>query len=133
MRGRARRQRNGNGGLSLGKFPPAGLPDRFPGWEKDNCVEIELRQGDTGSYRQYMSLDDDIVLAGLGPRQAERLKEIGKRRPGDCSRFARLLRQAQRKVERNHFHARKILLYHEHQRQLAQREMGQDPYIDTLS
>jgi preprotein translocase subunit SecA len=35
------------------------------------------------------------------------------------------------KVERRHFHDRKVLLYHEKERQKMQRQMGQDPYLDT--
>ena len=29
------------------------------------------RQGDPGTYRQYLALDDDILLAGLGPETLE--------------------------------------------------------------
>jgi preprotein translocase subunit SecA len=36
-----------------------------------------------------------------------------------------------RKVERRHFRDRKILLYHEKERQKMQRAMSQDPYLDT--
>ena len=41
------------------------------------------RQGDPGSYRQYLSLDDDILMYGLGPKQALKLAETGRtlRRP----------------------------------------------------
>jgi hypothetical protein len=35
------------------------------------------------------------------------------------------------KVERNHFRDRKVLLYHEKERQKIQRAMSQDPYLDT--
>ncbi len=34
------------------------------------------RQGDPGSIRQYLALDDDILLAGFGPSKAERLKAV---------------------------------------------------------
>ncbi|HWA98035.1 MAG TPA: preprotein translocase subunit SecA, partial [Pirellulales bacterium] len=40
------------------------------------------RQGDPGSYRQMMALDDEILLAGLGPETAERLKQRGLGAPG---------------------------------------------------
>ena len=42
-----------------------------------------------------------------------------------------LFRKAQRRVERRHFRDRKVLLYHEKERQKVQRQMGQDPYLDT--
>jgi preprotein translocase subunit SecA len=88
------------------------------------------RQGDPGSFRQYLSLDDDILKSGLGPEAAERLIEnltAGQKLGG----FARTLRRAQRKVEKNHFRDRMMLLHHEKERKKVQREMGQDPYLDT--
>ncbi len=30
------------------------------------------RQGDPGTFRQYLALDDDLLLAGLGPKQVDR-------------------------------------------------------------
>ncbi len=35
------------------------------------------RQGDPGTFRQYLSLDDDLLLAGLGPKKSDRLKAHG--------------------------------------------------------
>ncbi len=89
------------------------------------------RQGDRGSYRQYLSLDDDILKGGLGPNKADRLKEQGESISGSVDRYARLFRKAQRKVERKHFRDRMILLHHEKERKKMQREIGQDPYLDT--
>jgi len=45
--------------------------------------------------------------------------------------FGRLFRKAQRKVERCHFRDRKALMYFEKHRKKMQRQMGQDPYLDT--
>jgi preprotein translocase subunit SecA len=45
--------------------------------------------------------------------------------------MGRVFRQAQRRVEKNHFRDRSVLLHHEKQRKKMQREMGQDPYLDT--
>ena len=57
------------------------------------------RQGDPGTYRQYLALDDELLLAGLGPKKSDRLKAYGER----ATRFARslqhLFRRAQRRVE----------------------------------
>lgn len=89
------------------------------------------RQGDRGSYRQYLSLDDDILASGFGPGRAERLKEAGERQRGNLPRFAGLFRKAQKKVERKHFRDRMVLLHHERERKKIQREIGQDPYLDT--
>ena len=44
---------------------------------------------------------------------------------------SRCFYKAQRKVERKHFRDRKVLLYHEKERQKMQRQMSQDPYLDT--
>ncbi len=88
------------------------------------------RQGDRGSYRQYLSLDDEILKNGLGPKKAEQLKHRGES-GGEYSRMSGLFRKAQRKVERKHFRDRMVLLYHEKERKKLQREIGQDPYLDT--
>ena len=89
------------------------------------------RQGDRGSYRQYLSLDDDILKGGLGPKKAERMKEQGTQVDGSVDRYAGLFRRAQLKVEKTHFRDRMILLHHEKERKKMQREIGQDPYLDT--
>jgi preprotein translocase subunit SecA len=91
------------------------------------------RQGDPGTYRQFLALDDEILLTGFGPKKADSLKERGKQLAGTgpISGFEALFYKAQRKVERNHFRDRKVLLYHEKERQKVQRQMGQDPYLDT--
>jgi preprotein translocase subunit SecA len=89
------------------------------------------RQGDNGSYRQYLSLDDDILKNGLGPAKADRLKEHGESLAGSVDHYAKLFRKAQRKVERKHFRDRMVLMHHEKERKKMQREIGQDPYLDT--
>jgi preprotein translocase subunit SecA len=45
--------------------------------------------------------------------------------------YANLFRRAQRKVEKRHFRDRMVLLHHEKERKKMQREIGQDPYLDT--
>jgi len=89
------------------------------------------RQGDPGTYRLFLALDDEILLLGFGPKRAEKLKERGTRAEGPLAEFEPLFRKAQRRVERRHFRDRKVLLYHEKERQKVQRQMGQDPYLDT--
>jgi len=90
------------------------------------------RQGDPGTYRQYLSLDDDLLLAGLGPKKAAKLKAIGQSAKGPLDGYIRLFRKAQRIVERRHFRQRRALMYYEKQRKKMQRQMGQDPYLDTV-
>ncbi len=89
------------------------------------------RQGDPGAYRQYLSLDDDIIRSGLGPGKADRFEALGKSVNGQMDQFATRFRKAQRKVERRHLRDRKMLLHHEKERKKMQREMGQDPFLDT--
>jgi preprotein translocase subunit SecA len=89
------------------------------------------RQGDPGTFRQYLSLDDDILLTGLGPDKAEKLEELGKTSSGSFDQLGRLFRKAQRIIERRHFRDRRVLMYYEKERQKLQKQMGQDPYLDT--
>ena len=58
-------------------------------------------------------------------------KERGADITGAADRYAKLFRKAQRKVERKHFRDRMVLLHHEKERKKMQREIGQDPYLDT--
>jgi preprotein translocase subunit SecA len=89
------------------------------------------RQGDPGTVRQYMSLDDDVIRTGFGPEMADKMEAIGESSPAAAQGYANLLKRAQRKVERRHLRDRFVLLYHEKERKKMQREMGQDPYLDT--
>lgn len=89
------------------------------------------RQGDRGSYRQYLSLDDDILKGGYGAIKYEKLKKRGEATSGSVDRLAAMFHKAQRKVERRHFRDRMVLMHHEKERKKMQREIGQDPYLDT--
>jgi len=89
------------------------------------------RQGDPGTFRQYLSLDDDLLLAGLGPDKSRKLKDLGEQSLENFDRLGRLFRKAQRKVEHRHYRQRKTLMYFEKERKKMQRQMGQDPYLDT--
>ena len=82
---------------------------------------------------QFLALDDEILLTAYGPKKAERFKERGRRLAGNgpITGYESLFYRAQRKVERRHFHDRKVMLYHQKERQKVQRQMGQDPYLDT--
>ncbi len=91
------------------------------------------RQGDPGSFRQFMCLDDDILQNAYGAAKANRLKRFAGESARRLERFGRHFYLAQQRVERKHFQSRKVLLYRERQRQILQREMGQDPYLDTPS
>ncbi|MGY8767358.1 MAG: preprotein translocase subunit SecA [Pirellulales bacterium] len=89
------------------------------------------RQGDPGSVRQYLALDDDCLKAGLGPDKAEKLVSVGEGVESELNQYASLFRKSQGKIEKKHFNDRKVLLHHEKQRKKMHREMGQDPYLDS--
>lgn len=89
------------------------------------------RQGDHGSYRQYLSLDDDILKGGFGPKKAENYKQLGHLSDREFNHYSRRFERAQRRVEKKHFRDRMVLLHHEKERKKMQREIGQDPYLDT--
>jgi preprotein translocase subunit SecA len=104
------------------------------------------RQGDPGSFRYFLSLDDDLLRSGLGVRRFERLKKFGERvvkeqaedkqtPVADASgslkaKYERLFRKAQRRVERRRFQQRKQLLAYERQRNKAALPLGLDPHLD---
>src|SRR5262249_62068643 len=89
------------------------------------------RQGAPGWSRQYLSLDDDTILFGLGPKHATRLAERGRQSAGPFDELAPLFRKSQRRIERRHFRDRKSLMYHEKERKKVLLQMGQDPYLDS--
>ena len=89
------------------------------------------RQGDRGSTRQFNSLDDDVVRNGLGPDVADRIKATGANKQGQLGGYINFLKKSQRVIEKKHFRDRMVLLHHEKERKKIQREMGQDPYLDT--
>jgi len=91
------------------------------------------RQGDPGTHRQYLALDDELLFSGLGPKKSRKLEDLGQDANGPLDGYVRLFRKAQRKVERRHYGQRRGLMYYEKQRKKVQRQMGQDPYLDTPS
>ena len=89
------------------------------------------RQGDPGTFRQFMSLEDEILESGLSHAAHQRLLKSRRLPSQAMTRHASLFRRSQAKIEREHFRSRKMLLYREQLRHELQREMGQDPYLDT--
>lgn len=89
------------------------------------------RQGDPGTYRQFLALDDEIIREGLGPKKYQKLVAHGANKTGPLNGYESLFRRAQAKVERKHFRDRKVMLYFEKERKKMQRQMSQDPYLDT--
>ncbi len=89
------------------------------------------RQGDVGSFHQYLSLEDELLVAAFGPRRAARWQQQAAATQGSLAPFARLFASAQRRMERRHARDRRKLLYFTRQRAKMLLQMGQDPYLDA--
>jgi preprotein translocase subunit SecA len=90
------------------------------------------RQGDPGSCRQFVSLDDDILELGLGSSRATALRRSLQNGVSIDGQAIAYFLKAQRNVERRHFHDRQILTREaQHRRRLHER-LGQDPYLDAV-
>ena len=92
------------------------------------------RQGDPGTWRQYVAADDEILVAGFGPKRAARIAaSVRARLGGDPERLLRPFKRAQKRVEARHVRQRRVLEYVERQRAEAHIQMSQDPYLDSPS
>ncbi len=87
------------------------------------------RQGDPGSFRQFLSAEDQLLDTAFGKQRAERYRRIGRIRSSRW--WIQLFRKAQRKVENQHYRARRILMYNEKMQAKSHREMGLDPVLDV--
>ncbi len=85
------------------------------------------RQGEPGSCRQFMALEDEILKQAFGMARAETLR---KSLPQD--HMAALYRKAQRTIERRHFHDRQMLTKQAERRRHLHERLGQDPYLDAV-
>jgi preprotein translocase subunit SecA len=92
------------------------------------------RQGDPGTWRQYVALDDEILIAAYGPARAKRIAAgLRGRLGGNPERLLAAFKRAQRRVEARHRRQRRVLEYVERQRAEAHIQMSQDPYLDAAS
>lgn len=90
------------------------------------------RQGDPGSWRQFLALDDEILEKGLTPGQTRKLRELGADATGPLSGYVGWFRRAQQKVEAEHFEARRAMLEFETQKREEHLQLGQDPFLDAV-
>ncbi len=89
------------------------------------------RQGDPGSFQQFLAMDDEILEIAFSPEKAEKMAaNVKPAADGQVNVSSKLFRKAQKIVEKRHFRGRKVLLYHEKHRKKMHVEMGQDPYLD---
>jgi preprotein translocase subunit SecA len=87
------------------------------------------RQGDPGSYRQFLSLEDEILRQGLGDEAVRRLQQVSVHNQPAVIREAL---RAQKLLERRHEEDRRLLLLHSRERTLQLIQLGQDPYLDAV-
>jgi preprotein translocase subunit SecA len=90
------------------------------------------RQGDPGSFRQFLSLDDEILDAGLGPTSTVRLRTRLAGRGELSKSFASLFRAAQRRIERRHRRERRRLQQAETQQQRFHADLGYDYHLEAF-
>ena len=86
------------------------------------------RQGDPGSYRQFLSLEDEILTTAHPQAKVLRLrKQLASQLPS----AAKALHTAQRIVERRHYRQRKLLLHQEKEMKKMHTELGQDAHLES--
>ncbi len=88
------------------------------------------RQGDPGTFRQYLAMDDEILKIAMGPKKASRLKKRGENLTGVTTGFSPF-RTAQQRITRKHFRDRAAMLYFHREKKKTHKQMGLDPYLDV--
>ena len=92
------------------------------------------RQGDPGTWRQFLAVDDDILVEGYGPKRAKRIsRRLQRQLKGNPERLLAFFRRAQQRVEARHRRQRRALEYMERQKAESHIQMSQDPYLDAAS
>jgi preprotein translocase subunit SecA len=92
------------------------------------------RQGDPGTWRQFLALDDDILVEGYGPKRAKRIaRRLQGQLDANPERLVAFFQRAQQRVEARHRRQRRALEYMERQKAEAHIQMSQDPYLDAAS
>lgn len=85
------------------------------------------RQGEPGSCRQFLALDDEILEQAFGASRAATLRKSLPR-----NNLAALFRKAQRTIERRHFRDRQVLTKQSERHRRMHERLGQDPYLDAV-
>jgi preprotein translocase subunit SecA len=96
-------------------------------------VGRSARQGDPGSYRFFVSLEDELLRC-LTTVQMTRLRARAAAAGGPelPSTFLKVFYRAQRLLERLHARNRKLMLKYEDQRFKSHRQMGLDPFLELI-
>ena len=88
------------------------------------------RQGDPGSFRIYVSLDDQILQLGFSFQYAAQLRQKYSNSEELPRSLFGIFQKAQRRLERRYLVDRTILLRQYKERSERLRDMGQDPYLE---
>ncbi|MBI3864682.1 MAG: translocase [Planctomycetia bacterium] len=96
-------------------------------------VGRSARQGDPGSFRFFVSLEDELLRC-LKPGQLEKIQaRAAAHGPGELpAEFMKVFHRAQRTLERLNARHRKMLLKHEDQRFKSHRRLGLDPFLELI-
>lgn len=90
------------------------------------------RQGDPGSCRQYVSLDDALLEAAWGRDRAAQIRAAAHQGSPSHHHWGRLLHRAQQEIERRARLTRQALLSDSVKRSRRLRRLGFDPIVDFL-
>lgn len=88
------------------------------------------RQGDPGSARIFLSLEDEILTMGLGEQQVEKLISTFQNTKHELGNAARYFYQAQKRIEKRHEQQRIELVNRINQRRQMLQQMGQHANLD---
>jgi preprotein translocase subunit SecA len=88
------------------------------------------RQGDPGTYRLFLALDDELLLQGFGVAKAELWRSFGISATKPLESYAARFRRAQKNIEKRAFTQRRRLMEYESHRRRAAIPLGLDPYLD---
>jgi preprotein translocase subunit SecA len=96
-------------------------------------VGRSARQGDPGSFRFFLSLEDELLRC-LRPAELAKLRARGAAHgtPELPAEFLKVFYRAQRLLERLGARNRKLLLKHEDQRFKSHRRLGLDPFLELI-
>lgn len=89
------------------------------------------RQGDPGSHRTFLALDDEILSVGLNETTAEQLRQYGSTRTTLPDGYLRYFETAQQRCEAKRAKRRALLTFAETERRRTCNELGTDPYLDA--
>ena len=88
------------------------------------------RQGDPGSFRQFLSLEDEVVRDALG--EDESLAQQTRLAGRSNDELATVVKKAQLTVERRHVHERSLLLERARRQRRQLDQLGLDPWLDSV-